>query len=77
MGDVIDISRDRESEPDPASMGRAELLACLEDLRAQLAALDAEEPEDMECEAYEDWGARHEALEDLVDEVMDRLDELD
>ena len=36
-----------------------------------------EEPEDMASEAYEIWGGRREALEDLADDLMDRLDELD
>ena len=31
----------------------------------------------MESEAYEDWGQRHEDLEDLVDDVLDRLEELE
>ena len=35
------------------------------------------EPEDMDSDAYEDWGERHEALEDLADELQDRLDELE
>ena len=30
----------------------------------------------MNSEAYELWGDRHEELEDLADEVLDRLDEL-
>ena len=38
--------------------------------------LDEEEPEDMESEAYEAWGDRHEALEDLADDIQDRLEEL-
>lgn len=31
----------------------------------------------MAGEAYEAWGDRHEALEDLADEIHDRLDGLD
>lgn len=31
----------------------------------------------MDSDAYEDWGERHEALEDLADELQDRLDELE
>ena len=30
----------------------------------------------MDSEEYESWGDRHEALEDLTDEILDRLDEL-
>ena len=36
--------------------------------------MDEEEPEDMDSEAYDDWGDRHEALEDLADEITDRLE---
>ena len=42
-----------------------------------LEQLDELEPEDMDSDAYEDWGERHEALEDLADELQDRLDELE
>ena len=48
----------------------------LEQLRDKIAALDAAEPKNMNSDAYEEWGAQHEELEDLVDEVLDRLDEL-
>ena len=37
---------------------------------------DEEEPEDMESEEYDQWGDRHEALEDLSDEIEDLLDEM-
>ena len=30
----------------------------------------------MESEAYEAWGERHEALEDLADDIQDRLEAL-
>lgn len=45
-------------------------------LLAQLAALDAREPENMDCAAYEDWADEHEELEDLLDEIQDLLDAL-
>ena len=48
----------------------------LEQLRDKIATLDAAEPKNMNSDAYEEWGAQHEELEDLVDEVLDRLDEL-
>jgi hypothetical protein len=53
---------------------RDRLLAQLQDLRAQIAQLDLEEPEDMDSEAYELWGERHEDLEDQVDELLEQLD---
>ena len=63
-------------QPDLTSMGREELEDYLETVRDWIARLDEEEPEDMESEAYEAWGDRHEALEDLADDIMDRLEEL-
>ena len=63
--------------PDPARMDREALLACLRETREQLDWLDDREPEDMDSEAYQLWGDRHEELEDLADEIMDRLEELE
>ena len=62
--------------PDVQSMDAPALTAYLEQLRDKIAALDAAEPKNMKSDAYEEWGEEHEALEDLVDEVLDRLDEL-
>ena len=31
----------------------------------------------MESEEYEAWGEAHEELEDLVDDILDRLEEMD
>ena len=73
MADIIDFGAYR----DPADMDKEELQAFLETLRGQIAELDEAEPADMESEAYEDWGQRHEDLEDLVDDVLDRLEELE
>ena len=42
-----------EAYRDPKDMTREELTALLEQLRAEIAELDAAEPEDMESEAYE------------------------
>ena len=43
---------------------------------AQIADLDSREPEDLMSKRHEGWAERHEALEDLADDVMERLDEL-
>jgi ribosomal protein L29 len=66
MADVVDLF--------PNGSPRDQLLAQLQDLRAQIAQLDLEEPEDMDSEAYELWGERHEDLEDQVDELLEQLD---
>ncbi|MBE6996010.1 MAG: hypothetical protein E7429_04705 [Ruminococcaceae bacterium] len=73
MADILDFNAFR----DPTEMDKASLLAYLEQLRAQIAALDEREPKNMNSEAYEEWGEQHEELEDLVDEVLDLLDEMD
>ena len=76
MAKIIDFNNFQNEEPDLEQMNREELTAYLEQLQSLIAQLDADEPADMESEAYEEWGDRHELLEDLVDEVMDRLEAL-
>lgn len=75
MADIMDFDRYAQP-PDLDAMTRDELLDCLETVQARIAQLDEQEPEDMTGEDYEAWGDRHEALEDLADEIRDRLDEL-
>lgn len=69
MGRVVEF-------PSPNGEERQALLEELERVRQEIAALDLEEPADMDSEAYEAWGDRHEALEDQADDLMDRLEEL-
>ena len=73
MAEILNFRGDRE-EPDIYSMDETALRALLEDLREQIAQLDEAEPADMDSEEYEVWGEAHEELEDLLDEVMDRLE---
>lgn len=73
MANIIDFPQLPDWE-DLETMSRQELLNCLETVQEQIARLDEEEPEDMDSEAYDDWGDRHEALEDLADEITDRLE---
>lgn len=77
MGKVIDFNQFRTEEPDIDSMDKEALLSYLEQLRARIETLDAVEPKNMNSEAYEEWGELHEELEDLVDDILDRLDEMD
>lgn len=72
MADIIDFNAYR----DPSDMTKEELLAYLEQLREQIAALDEAEPEDMESEEYEVWGEQHEELEDMLDEALDFLEDM-
>ena len=73
MAHIIDVPQLPDWE-DLETMSRQELLNCLETVQEQIARLDEEEPEDMDSEAYDDWGDRHEELEDLADEITDRLE---
>ena len=73
MANIIDVPQLPDWE-DLETMSRQELLNCLETVHEQIARLDEEEPEDMDSEAYDDWGDRHEELEDLADEITDRLE---
>ena len=41
-----------------------------------LEELDDEEPEDDESEEYDEWVEKHEAIEDMIDDINDRLEEL-
>lgn len=66
-----------EEEVDLSLLERDLLLERLARLREQIAQLNAVEPRNQNSEAYETWGDRHELLEDLVDDVLDRLDELE
>ena len=75
MGKILNLG-DYKQEPDVTAMNAEELTAYLTELREQIAELDSREPEDMDSEAYEEWGEAHEDLEDLVDEVLDLLDAL-
>lgn len=75
MADIIDFSQFAQAA-DLTSMDRAQLAAYLETVQTQVAQLDEQEPGNMASEAYEVWGDRHEELEDLADEIQDRLDDL-
>lgn len=61
---------------DPATMDPAELRAYLADVRCELETMDEEEPEDETSEEFVDWAEEHEALEDLADEITERLEAL-
>lgn len=70
MGDIIDFSA-LQKAPD-----REAVQLAVDTVRAQIAAMDEQEPEDMTTEAYETWADAHEALEDWLDELLDQLEAL-
>lgn len=76
MAEIIDFSGYQE-EPELETMNREQLEEALRQVRERIAQLDEEEPSDMNSEEYETWGDAHEELEDLADEITDRLEELD
>ena len=48
----------------------------MSDVRCELETLNEDEPEDETSEEFGDWAEEHEALEDLADEIIDRLESL-
>lgn len=72
MARFIDFTPHR---PEAADMDREELRRYRREIEEEIAELDAEEPEDMDSEAYDAWADRHEVLEDIRDEIEERLEE--
>lgn len=62
-------------EPDVEEMTVEELKDYFAHLETLLEALDQQEPEDEESEAYDDWADEHEDLEDRMDEVRELLED--
>ena len=60
------------ASPDLDVMDRQAYLA---EIRRRIAALDEREPENMSSEAYDEWSEEHEQLEDLADDILDRIEE--
>ena len=56
-------------------MDRQALTAYLAEIRRRIAALDEREPENMSSECYDEWSEEHEQLEDLADDILDRIEE--
>lgn len=69
---IVDFTPDR---PEVADMNPEELRQYWQEIEDKIANLDEEEPEDMDSEAYDDWADRHEMLEDIRDEIEERLEE--
>ena len=61
------------ASPDLDVMDRQALTAYLAEIRRRIAALDEREPEN--SEAYDEWSEEHEQLEDLADDILDRIEE--
>ena len=53
-----------------------ELYEVREQIRTDIAALDEKMPFDEGSDAFTDWAEEHEDMEDLLDDVVERIEEL-
>ena len=72
MAEIIDFTPDF---PDVEDMDLEDLRRYWKIVEDRIEALDAEEPEDMDSEEYDQWADLHEELEDLREEIEERLEE--
>ena len=75
MSNVIAFPGQEEPE-DIYEMNLQQLQAHYAAMQEELHALDAKEPKNMNSDAYEEWADEHEELEDYLDEILDRMEEL-
>ena len=75
MSNVISFPQNEEIK-DIFEMTLPELQAHYASMQEELHRLDAKEPKNMNSEAYEEWADEHEELEDYLDEILDRMEEL-
>lgn len=73
---VIEFPGQWTLDTDIDALDREELTNYESWIREQILALDKKEPRNMNSEAYEEWGEAHEELEDILDDILDRLEEL-
>ena len=70
--DVLDLT----DMPEVEDMDRAELESYRDKITAAIRQLDAAEPKNESSEEYDQWAQDHEDLEDILDEILDRLEEI-
>ena len=75
MSDVIAFPR-KEEPKDLYEMTLEEVRDHYAAMQQELHQLDAKEPRNMNSEAYEEWADEHEELENYLDEILDRMEEL-
>ena len=73
----IEFTPNQDALIDIEAMSVDELHVLQQEMYELLAELDAREPKNTNSPSYDDWADEHEELEDLLDEVLDRLDELE
>lgn len=65
-----------EEPEDIDTMTLSQLQAHYAAMQQELQALNDREPENMQSDLYEQWADEHEELEDYLDEILDRMEEL-
>ena len=75
MSNVIAFPQ-KEEPKDIYEMTLEEIQAHYAAMQEELHALDAKEPKNRNSELYEEWADEHEELEDYLDEILDRMEEL-
>lgn len=67
--DLTDMPDVEDMEPDTLKQWRDRIAAAIRQL-------DGAEPKNETSEEYDQWAQDHEDLEDILDEILDRLEEL-
>lgn len=67
--DLTDMPDVEDMEPDTLKQWRDRIAAAIRQL-------DGAEPKNEASEEYDQWAQDHEDLEDILDEILDRLEEL-
>ena len=75
MSNVIAFPQNEEPK-DIYDMTLEELKTHYAAMQEELHPLDAKEPKNMNSDAYEEWADEHEELEDYLDEILERMEEL-
>lgn len=62
--------------PYPEELSTEELNLWKGKIEDAIADLDSAEPKNEKSDAYAEWAELHETLEDILDDYLDRLDEI-
>lgn len=72
----IEFAPNPEELVDIDAMSLMELRTFQDEVYALLSDLNTREPKSMNSPSYDDWAEEHEELEDLLDDIQDRIDAL-
>lgn len=62
--------------PDVEDMDLDTLKSYRDQITAAIRQLDKAEPKNEQSEEYDQWAEDHEELEDILDEILDRMEDL-